>query len=358
MKDIEFPIFKTKIEGLDKKFDLISPDGVQEYFEAKAGKELNQLREYLKDKTFIAYLLGKKNAGKGTYTKMLSKAIGGDRIAHISVGDLVRETYKEVKDEEKRKNLEEWLKNNYRGFISVDQAMEALVNKDQSTLLPTEFILALVKRKIELLGEKRTLFIDGFPRKLDQISYSLFFRELVNYRQDPDVFILIDLPETAIDERIKYRVICPDCQTSRNLKLLPTSKVGHDEKTEEFYLMCDNESCDSPKMERKEGDELGISPIRKRLDMDENLIKQAFSLYGIPKVLLRNSVPVDQADEYVDDYELTSVFDYKKNENGEIESTETSWKIKDDNGVLSYSLKAAPVVVSLIKQLAEHLTEE
>lgn len=358
MKDIEFPIFKTKVKGVEQKFDLVDPKSIQEYFESKAGKELNQLREYLKDKTFIAYLLGKKNAGKGTYTKMLSKAIGGDKIAHISVGDIVREVYLESKDETKRQEIEEWLEKNYRGFISVEQAMEALINKDQSTLLPTEFILALVKRKIELIGERKSLFIDGFPRKLDQISYSLFFRELVNYREDPDVFILIDLPESAIDERIKYRVVCPKCQTSRNVNLLPTSKVGYDEETNEFYLMCDNEECDSPRMVRKEGDELGIAPIRKRLDMDENLIKQAFSLYGIPKVLLRNSIPVDKAEEYIDDYEITSEFTYSRNKNGEIESTEKSWKIKDDNGIMSYSLKAAPVVVSLIKQLAEVLIGE
>jgi adenylate kinase family enzyme len=358
MKDIEFPIFKTKVEGLDKKFDLVSPEGIQEYFEAKAGKELNELRDYLKDRTFIAYLLGKKNAGKGTYTKMLSKAIGGDKIAHISIGDLVREVYSDVQDETKRNELEAWLRKNYRGFISVDQAMEALVNKDQSTLLPTEFILALVKRKIELIGERKSLFIDGFPRKLDQISYSLFFRELVNYRQDPDVFVLIDLPESAIDERIKYRVICPKCQTSRNLKGLPTSKIGYDEETEEYYLMCDNEECGAPRMVRKEGDELGIAPIRKRLDMDESLIKQAFSLYGIPKVLLRNSIPVDKADEYVDEYELTPVFDYNKEDNGEITVSQSSWKIKDDNGVMSYSLMAPPVAVSFIKQLAEALRNQ
>jgi len=358
MKDIEFPIFKTKVSGLDKKFDLVSPEGIQEYFEAKAGKELQELRDYLEKKTFIAYLLGKKNAGKGTYTKMLSKAIGGDKIAHISVGDLVRDAYIEVKDEDNRKSLEEWLRKNYRGFISVEQAMEALVNKDQSTLLPTEFILALVKRKIELIGNKKSLFIDGFPRKLDQISYSLFFRELVNYRQDPDVFVLIDLPESVIDERIKYRVICPKCQTSRSVKLLPTNRVGFDDESQEFFLECDNSECDGVRMIKKEGDELGIAPIRQRLDMDESLIKQAFSLYGINKVLLRNTIPVDKADEYVDDYELTPEFIFKKEDDGKITSSEKSWKIKDDNGVLSYSLMAPPVVVSFIKQLVEALEEE
>jgi len=41
------------------------------------------------------------------------------------------------------------------------------------TLLPTELILALVKREIAKRPRK-TLFIDGFPRDMDQVSYSLF----------------------------------------------------------------------------------------------------------------------------------------------------------------------------------------
>jgi hypothetical protein len=44
-------------------------------------------------------------------------------------------------------------------------------------------------------------------------------------------------------------------------------------------------------MKTKEGDEHGIEPIRERLNKDELLIKQAYTLQGIPKVLLRNSIP-------------------------------------------------------------------
>ena len=34
--ETEFPIFKTKVPGLDRKFDLSTPEGRAEYFEAKA----------------------------------------------------------------------------------------------------------------------------------------------------------------------------------------------------------------------------------------------------------------------------------------------------------------------------------
>ncbi|MEK9153473.1 MAG: hypothetical protein AAB723_02650, partial [Patescibacteria group bacterium] len=62
MKDVEFPVFKTKVEGVEKKFDLMDPQGRAEYFQAKAGDEISRLRNYLKENTFVVYLLGKKNS--------------------------------------------------------------------------------------------------------------------------------------------------------------------------------------------------------------------------------------------------------------------------------------------------------
>ena len=62
MADIkkEFPIelLKTKVEGLDKTFDLSDPEQRKEYFKAKAGPEIEALKKYFKNNTFIAYWLG------------------------------------------------------------------------------------------------------------------------------------------------------------------------------------------------------------------------------------------------------------------------------------------------------------
>ncbi len=109
-------------------------------------------------------------------------------------------------------------------------------------------------------------------------------------------------------------------------------------------------------MVRKEGDEKGIEPLRDRLDLDEKLIKQAFQLHGIPKVLVRNSIPVDKADEYVADYEITPEYKYEYNEEkDEVKIKEVPWTVKDDEGVESYSLLAPPAVVSFLGQLADVL---
>jgi len=351
MKEVDFPVFKTKKDENEREFDLSDPKEREEYFHYKAGDEIEKIRKYLENNSFIVYLLGKKSAGKGTYSKMLADVIDKDKIDHFSIGDMVRALDGELKDERKREEFISFLHENYRGWTSVEELMDILEGRNTEKLLPTDFLLVLVKREIER-RDKKTIFIDGFPRDMDQISYSLFFRDLIGYRDDDDFMVLIDVPEMVIDERVKWRRVCPVCNTSRNLKLFPTSKVVYED--DDFQLVCDNEECDGARMRRKEGDERGIEPIRKRLEMDETLIKQAFSLHGIPKVLLRNSVPVDGAEEYVSSYEITPEYVYKK-EGEKVKIEEKPWIIKDDKGVDSYSLLAPPVVVSFIKQLADLL---
>ena len=352
-KDMEFPIFKTKIPGLKRKFNLADPKERAIYFKLKAGPEIKKLKRFLVKNTFVAYLLGKKNSGKGTYAKMFAEIFDSEKITHFSIGDMVREIDAELKDEKRKKELIIFLEKNYRGWLPLGDVIKALENRSTKFLLPTELILALVKREISK-REKKTIFIDGFPRDLDQISYSLFFRDLIGYRDDPDVFILIDVPESVIDERIKWRRICPICQTSRNLKLLPTSKIGYDGEKKEFYLLCDNPSCQNARMVSKEGDELGTLPIKERLEKDQKLMEQALSLYGVPKIFLRNAIPEKLAKKYVDNYEITPEYVFEWNaKNQTIIIKEKPWVILDDKGEKSVSLLAPPVVVSLIKQLVK-----
>ncbi|OGZ17463.1 MAG: hypothetical protein A2Z78_00795 [Candidatus Nealsonbacteria bacterium RBG_13_36_15] len=351
----KFPIFKTKTEGL-RSFNLTDPKERRLYFDLKAGKEIKKLRNYLKrGNTFIAYLLGKKNSGKGTYTKLFMEAVDGERIAQISIGDLVRKTHQEAANKNKKRELINFLERNYRGFLPIKDALQALMARSTKDLLPAEFILALVKKEI-IATKRKALFIDGFPRELDQVSYSLFFRDLIDHREDPDIFVLIDVPDSVINERMKWRVVCPHCQSSKNLKLYLSKKIKYNDKGKSFYFICDNLKCKEIKMIPKEGDELGTKPIRKRLELDEKLINQAFSLYGIPKVLLRNSVPVKEAKKYVDDYEITPEYIFEWNKKSQkVEIIEKPWVVPDNEGISSYSLLPPPVAVSMIKQIANIL---
>jgi hypothetical protein len=58
---------------------------------------------------------------------------------------------------------------------------------------------------------------------------------------------------------------------------------------------------------------------------------------------------------YFDKYEITPKYDFELGKNNKVKVNESSWTVKDDNGVESYSLLAPPVVISMIKQLVEVL---
>ena len=347
-----FPIFRTKVEGVRNSFTLSDPIDRARYFEAKAGVDIEKLRDYLRDNTFVAYLIGKKNSGKGTYTKLFAEAVAPDRVAHISVGDIVRAAQKALLDRRQEGELRGYLARTYRGFVDLNSALNAVLNWDVRTPLATELILALVRREIDGL-ERKAIFVDGFPRDLDQVSYSLYFRDLIGYRDDPDFFVFIDVPRAVVDERMKTRVICPRCLTPRSLKLARTKEIGYNAATKAFYLLCDN---DGAPMVAKKGDELGIEAIRARIEADEAVARTLAGLQGVPKVYLRNAIPVAVAREYVDDYEITPVYRYEWDEPGQkVRVIEEPWVVNDDEGTPSYSLLPAPVALALIKQTTQVL---
>ena len=363
MKTTDFPIFKTKLDGADRKFNLNDPEERRKYFELKAGKEIEKIRKYLGEgKTFVAYLLGKKNSGKGTYSKLFMEAIGSGlpageagKVGHISVGDIVRDVHVGLSDPYKKKELTDFLEKYYRGFHTLEEIHNLIEGRSQSSLISTELILALLKYEISK-RPKQAIFIDGFPRGLDQINYSIFLKELLGYRDDPDFFVFISLPQSVIEARIKTRVICPICKTPRSMKLLATKEVGYDEKRGEYYLICDNPSCNGARMVQKEGDEMGIEPIRERLETDDKIFKMLLDLQGVPKVYLRNAVPASSAKDLFDDYEITPAYSYEFDKaSGKVKIKEDLWIVDDDEGIASHSLLPSAVTVSLIKQVAQVL---
>lgn len=350
---VDYTWVKTKTDD-KKEYDLADPAMRRLYFNSKVGDEVQKLQEFLKKNSFIAYFLAPKMAGKGTYTAMLREIIGEDLIEHISVGDIVRKSHKEFEEKGKKAEVYLYMKDHYRGFLDLEKVFDALICRDtKSVSIPTEFVLSLVKMEIDNLGA-RTIFLDGFPRKIDQISYSLYFRDLINHREDRDFFLLINLPVEIINQRIKSRMICPECQTSRNLSLAPTTKVGCDEGDGCYYLICDNPSCKELRMVCKEGDELGIENIKDRIVGDLDLMEKARSMYGIEKIEIYNSLEKEKALDYVDDYELTKEYSFEKDKNGYIKKIEKPFAIKD-NGKEYISLLPAPALVQLIKQLVVKL---
>ncbi len=349
-----FPVFKTKTQGVTESFNLNDPEDRKKYFQAKAGPEIEKLRKFLQQQKFVGFLLGKKNSGKGTYSKLFMEAVDPQGVGHVAVGDIVRDVHKNLETEAGKTELIGFLQKNYRGFHSVEQTLDLISGRDQSSLISSELILALIKYEISK-RPKQALFIDGFPRAHDQIGYSLYLKEVIGYTHEPDFFVFINVPDAIIDERIKYRVVCPICKTPRNTKLLATKDVGWDAEKKEFFLLCDNPTCNKARMLPKEGDELGIEPIRKRLEVDNQIFNRLLELTGVPKVYLRNSVPVDEAGEKVDGYELTPSYSYELQSDGSVKTIESRWVVKDDEGKDSYSLLPPAVVLGMIKQIAQVL---
>ena len=350
----DFPFYNTKKLSIGKTYDLNDPVDRRKYFKDKMGDKIEELKTYLDENTFVGFLVAKKSAGKGTYSKLFQEVIGSERVALVSVGDVIRKAHERaLGDSEYKKELYAYLEENYRSTMPLEEAFDAFINRSQDKLIPTEFVLTLLKKEIDTIGRKG-IFIDGFPRNFDQVSYSLYLRDLINYRDDPDFFVLIDVPETVIDARIKARVVCPKCKTSRSVSLLPTKFIGYDAKEDDYYLICDNKECSGYKKQRlvaKEGDAAGIKSIRERLDRDGKLIEYTQEIYGIPKVLIRNTIPLDKADELVEDYEITPRYSYDGNEESGIEIKEEPWVTEDDEGVKSVSLLAASTVLSMIDQI-------
>ncbi|MFH1171731.1 MAG: nucleoside monophosphate kinase [bacterium] len=355
MEVFSFPIETTRVKNATRVFQLEDPVERKEYFLLKAGDDIERIKTFLENNTFVAFFLGKKNSGKGTYSKLFMEAVGSERLAHVSVGDVVRRAHKVLTDPVTKKAFLATCASKYRGFLPFADVVDIVVGHNQKTLLPTEAVLALVEMEIDRLGRK-AIFLDGFPRNLDQVSVSLYVRALMGYRDDPDFFIFIDIPESIIDERMKYRVVCPICQTPRNLKLLATSTVGYDEEKKQFFLRCDNAGCDHARMVPKVGDDKGIESVRERINVDHEVMQTLLGLHGIPKILLRNSIPVDVIKQHVDDYEITPAYDYAYDAaTKNISILQQPWVVNDDEGKPSNSLLPAAVVISLIRQTARVL---
>ena len=356
---MQLPIFTTKVDGVTQTFNLNTVSGRQQYFNAKAGKEIEEIKEFLQNNTFVAFMLAKKNAGKGTYAKLFIELVGQDRVHQISVGDLIRTTHELLEsDAEGIKHLYHYLSTNYRGFVSSEAALKSILERSTDKIdIPTELILALIKREIDK-NPNKAFILDGFPRTTDQISYSLFFRQIMRLRDDPDFFVIIDIPDSIIDERIKYRKICPICNTPRNYKLLPTEKINFNSETNTFELICDNTNCEGygkTVLVDKEGDKLGIEPLKGRLAQDGMLIEQALNLHGIPCVKVRNHIPVTEIAKF-EDYEITKEYTYEHDTTSNtVKIHEDKWVVKDNDGIDCHSLLPSGAVLVMIKQIHQIL---
>lgn len=134
---------------------------------------------------------GAPASGKGTQCELITGKYG---LVHISAGDLLRAEI--ASDSENGKRAKEYM------------------NKGQ--LVPDEIVVMMVKdRLLQPDSQEKGWLLDGYPRSSSQAV------ALKNYGFQPDLFILLDVPEELLVERVVGRRQDPVTGKIYHLKYSP-----------------------------------------------------------------------------------------------------------------------------------------
>lgn len=129
-------------------------------------------------------LLGPAGAGKGTQAELLAARYG---IPHVSTGDILRAA----------------VANDSEVGLKAHSFMEA------GSLVPDEAVLDVMREWLCSDDAKAGYVLDGFPRTVPQAE--AFEKILEDSPPVLDAVILVDVPDSAILERLSVRWSCPTC---------------------------------------------------------------------------------------------------------------------------------------------------
>ena len=144
----------------------------------------------------IVILLGAPGSGKGTVAGKV--AAENANLKHVSSGDLLR------------------------GAIAAgtDAGVEAKAYMDKGNLVPDALIATMIKDVVASTEGEVTMLLDGFPRNLAQAKI------LEEMGAPVKSAVLIDVPDSIIQERIAGRRTCPKCKAGYHIKNLPPKTEG------------------------------------------------------------------------------------------------------------------------------------
>ena len=137
-------------------------------------------------------MLGKPGSGKGTVGKMLSESL---EIAHISSGELFRNYIKKAGE----------IGNTINEYVS------------RGELVPDEFAIKLVEKRLNEEDCKNGVILDGFPRNVSQAEE--LDRFLKEKNEKINIAVELNLSDDDIVKRIITRRECPNsnCREVYNL---------------------------------------------------------------------------------------------------------------------------------------------
>ena len=144
----------------------------------------------------IVILLGAPGSGKGTVAGKLASENEG--LKHVSSGDLLR------------------------GAVAkgTSAGVEAKGYMEKGNLVPDALIAQMIKDVVAETTGDVTMLLDGFPRNLAQAKI------LEEMGAPVKSAVLIDVPDSIIQDRIAGRRTCPKCKAGYHVRNLPPKVEG------------------------------------------------------------------------------------------------------------------------------------
>jgi adenylate kinase len=134
----------------------------------------------------IVVLLGPPGAGKGTQGEIIAQRLG---IPRIATGDVLRAA---VRD-------------------GTEQGLAAKAYMDRGDLVPDSVILGIMKEVMSSQSTAKGAVLDGVVRTVPQAEGLTGM--LAELGKKVDKFLLFDVPEDELVNRLGGRVVCEGCQT-------------------------------------------------------------------------------------------------------------------------------------------------
>ncbi|MFW5431656.1 MAG: adenylate kinase [Methylophilaceae bacterium] len=161
-------------------------------------------------------LLGAPGAGKGTQATFIKDHFN---IPQISTGDMLRAAVK----------------------AGTPLGLEAKGFMDSGGLVPDAVIIGLVSERIKEVDCNNGFLFDGFPRTIPQAD------AMKEAGVDIDYVVEIDVPDSAIVERMSGRRSHPESGRTYHVKFNPPKIAGKDDVTGEDLVQRDDDKEETVK---------------------------------------------------------------------------------------------------------------
>jgi adenylate kinase len=161
-------------------------------------------------------LLGAPGAGKGTQATFIKEKFN---IPQISTGDMLRAAVK----------------------AGTPLGLEAKGHMDSGGLVPDAVIIGLVSERIKEADCANGFLFDGFPRTIPQADAMKAAGVMIDY------VVEIDVPDSAIVERMSGRRSHPASGRTYHVKFNPPKVAGKDDVTGEDLVQRDDDKEETVK---------------------------------------------------------------------------------------------------------------